>query len=143
MKRVLSFGALAVAVTLASMLAKVFAQDEDARNAPPPMPQYQLRAEVPEGDRLDTPATGAELYSNRCGYCHLPGGMGTNMLTVQRMKLGEPPENGLLVNRKDLEPAYIKAVVRAGKGAMPRLTPVDVTDSELEKIAAYLAGDRK
>jgi len=29
-------------------------------------------------------------------------------------------------------------VARMGKGAMPRQTRVDVTDAELEKIAAYL-----
>jgi mono/diheme cytochrome c family protein len=111
-----------------------------AQDGPPPFPLYQLREEVAEGDRLDSQATGAELYSNRCGHCHLPNGMGTNMLTVQRMRLGESPEKGLLVNRDDLVAAYVKSVVRAGKGAMPRLTAVDVTDSELELIAAYLDG---
>ena len=49
-------------------------------------------------------------------------------------------EKGLLVNRDDLVAGYVKSVVRAGKGAMPRLTAVDVTDSELELIAAYLDG---
>lgn len=104
------------------------------------MPLYRMRAEVPEGDRLDTEVAGDVLYSNRCGACHLEGGMGTNLLTVQRLRLGEPPENGLLTNRSDLEPAYVKTVVRAGKVAMPRLTRVEVTDAELQKIAEFLAG---
>ena len=65
--------------------------------------------------------------------------MGTNLITKQRMALGEPPENGLLTNRKDLTVDYVKSVVRMGKVAMPRQTRVDVTDAELDAIAAYLA----
>jgi mono/diheme cytochrome c family protein len=64
--------------------------------------------------------------------------MGTNMLTKQRMMLGEPPENGLLANRKDLTQTYVKVVVRRGRQAMPGLTRVEVTDAELAAIAAYL-----
>jgi len=54
------------------------------------------------------------------------------------MAAGEPPESGLLANRKDLTRTYVKAVVRRGKLAMPALTRVDVTDSELDAVAAYL-----
>jgi mono/diheme cytochrome c family protein len=107
--------------------------------APPPMPPYQTRAPLPEGDRLGAEKDGAALFSNRCGACHLFGGMGTNLLTKERVAAGEPPQNGLLTNRKDLAPAYIKIVVRQGKLAMPRLTRVDVTDTELDAIARYLA----
>ena len=45
---------------------------------------------------------------------------------------------GLLANRDDLTADYVKSVVRMGKNAMPRQTRVDVTDAELDKIAAYL-----
>jgi hypothetical protein len=64
--------------------------------------------------------------------------MGTNLLTKQRISMGEPPENGLLVNRKDLNADYVMQVVRQGKIAMPRLSRVEVTDSELKAIALYL-----
>ncbi|AMO71236.1 c-type cytochrome [Sphingorhabdus sp. M41] len=106
---------------------------------PPPPPPYQMRAELPPGDRLTAGKSGADLFSNRCGSCHLAGGMGTNLLTVQRMKAGEPPETGLLTNRTDLTADYIKAVVRDGKMAMPRISRVEATDAELDAIAKYLA----
>jgi mono/diheme cytochrome c family protein len=109
-----------------------------AKGAPPPLPPYQVRAELPSGDRLASGKSGEALFSNRCGTCHLAGGMGTNLLTKQRMMAGEPPETGLLANRKDLMPDYVKSVVRQGKMAMPRLSRVDVTDAELDSIAAYL-----
>jgi mono/diheme cytochrome c family protein len=93
---------------------------------------------MPPGDRLAIGKDGAALYSHLCGACHLTGGMGTNMLTRQRVMLGEPAENGLLTNRTDLTQAYVKIVVRHGRMAMPGLTRVEVTDAELDAIAAYL-----
>jgi hypothetical protein len=64
--------------------------------------------------------------------------MGTNLLTKQMMMAKRPPTDGLLANRTDLTADYVKGVVRQGKLAMPRLTKVDVTDADLDAIAAYL-----
>lgn len=105
---------------------------------PPAFLLYQTRAEDPAGDRLSSGRDGAALFSHHCGYCHLVGGMGTNLLTKQRVAAGEPPEMGLLTNRKDLTAGYVSAVVRAGKNAMPRQTKVDITDAELTSVATYL-----
>ena len=105
---------------------------------PPPPAPHQVRAQLASGDRLKTGMDGKDLFSNRCGACHLPWGMGTNLLTKQQIAAGNPPEKGLLANRDDLTADYVKTVVRMGKNAMPRQTRVDVTDAELEKIAAFL-----
>lgn len=124
------------AMTMASALA-----------APPPPtltgplpgpPPYQMRAPLPAGDRLAGGKEGAALFSNLCGACHLAGGMGTNLLTKQRVILREPPESGLLENRQDLTQNYVKIIVRRGRMAMPSLTRVEVTDAELDAIAVYL-----
>jgi cytochrome c553 len=109
-----------------------------AKGGPPPIPPYQMRAKLGDGNRLAATGDGEAIFSNRCGSCHLAGGMGTNLLTKQRMALGEPPENGLLANRKDLTADYVTQVVRHGKMAMPRISRVEVTDSELKAIAAFL-----
>ena len=105
---------------------------------PPPLPPYQMRAQIGDGDRLKPSATGEALFSNHCGACHLAAGMGTNLITAQQVAAGQPPEKGLLVNRDDLTADYVKAVVRNGKLAMPRQTRVDITDAELDKVAAFL-----
>lgn len=110
---------------------------------PPPgppmmMPPYMLRPEAPAGDRLKPGGDGKVLFEVHCGYCHLLGGMGSNLLTKQRMMMGETPDKGLLVNRTDLTADYVKSVVRMGKGAMPAQTRVDVTDAELQAVAKYL-----
>lgn len=105
---------------------------------PPPMPPYMMRPVAPEGDRLKPGRDGKTVFEAQCGYCHLVGGMGTNLLTKQQMMAGNPPEKGLLANREDLTRDYVKAVVRMGKGAMPQQTKVDLTDAELDAVAAYL-----
>jgi mono/diheme cytochrome c family protein len=105
---------------------------------PPPIPPYQMRAEAPAGDRLAAGRDGEALFQNRCGACHLAGGMGTNLLIKQRIAAGEPPETALLTKRTDLTADYVKSVARMGKAAMPPQTRVDITDAELDSIAAYL-----
>ncbi len=121
-------------------VASVAVADEPAKPSGPPPgpPPYQMRAQLPAGDRLAGGRDGAALYSNRCGACHLVGGMGTNLLTKQRVALGEPPGQGLLTNRTDLTRTYVKHVVRQGKLAMPPLSRVEITDAELDAIAALL-----
>jgi mono/diheme cytochrome c family protein len=117
------------------------APDQAAKGPPGgplPIPPYQVRAELPAGNRLVSVGTGADLFSSRCGACHLAGGMGSNLLTKQMIAAKRPPSDGLLANRTDLTPDYVQSVVRNGKMAMPRLTRVDVTDAELTAIAAYL-----
>lgn len=136
MKRALALCALA-------LLAACGKADESPAakapaGGPPPIPPYQMRAELPSGNRLASGRDGKALFEHQCGACHLLGGMGTNLLTKQRLALGEPPEMGLLTNRKDLTPEYVKQVVRMGKNAMPPQTKVDLTDAELASVAAYL-----
>ena len=114
------------------------AKSDPANAGPPPMPPYIMREAMPAGDRQSAGRDGAALFSNRCGTCHLAGGMGTNLLTKQRIAAGQPPASGMLANRTDLTADYVKRVVRSGKVAMPPLSRVEVTDAELDAIAAYL-----
>jgi cytochrome c5 len=109
-----------------------------AMKGPPPPPPYQMRPAAPSGNRLAAGGDGKALFEYHCGYCHLTGGMGTNLLTKQRLALGEPPEKGMLSNRTDLTADYVKTVVRKGKNAMPGQTRVDITDGELDAVALYL-----
>ena len=132
------------AVILALMLGSaVYAQSQkaaaSAAPAGPPVLPYQMRMPMPARDRLLVGRDGAALFSHHCGYCHLAGGMGTNLLTKQMIAAGQPPQMALLANRTDLDADYVKSVVRMGKVAMPRISRAEVTDAELDAIAAYLA----
>lgn len=128
---------LALLALLAACDQKPAAPDV-AKGGPPPIPPYQMRAVNPAGDRLAAGRDGKALFEVHCGYCHLAGGMGTNLLVKQRLAAGASPETALLSARTDLTPDYVRQVVRMGKNAMPQQTKVDITDAELDSVAAYL-----
>jgi mono/diheme cytochrome c family protein len=130
--------ALLIAVLAIAACKPAAEPQASGKSEKPPMPLYQMRAVAPAGDRLAAGRDGAALFSNRCGSCHLTMGMGTNLLTKQMIAAGRPPSDALLANRQDLTADYVKAVARSGKNAMPRLSRVEVTDPELDSIAAFL-----
>jgi mono/diheme cytochrome c family protein len=76
---------------------------------------------------------GNRLFHARCGYCHLAGGTGTYMLG---RRLGK--ERALLESRTDLTSEYIRKITRVGLNTMPRHNRIELPDSELDLIAAYL-----
>jgi mono/diheme cytochrome c family protein len=78
-------------------------------------------------------AEGKALFNARCGYCHLAGGTGTLMLG---RRLGK--DKALLASRTNLSVEYIKKITRVGINSMPPHTRIEVPDSELDLIAAYL-----
>lgn len=119
------------------------AKEAEGPGGVPVFPPYQYRTAQQAGDRLAAGRDAKAAFEHACGYCHLPGGMGSNLLTKQMLMMKRPPSDGVLTNRKDLSAAYVKAVVRNGKGAMPPQTRVDLTDAELNVVAAYLAKGRK
>jgi cytochrome c len=142
MKRALILSAFALTAVVSLSACNLIKKGEDkAEQGPPaggpPPPPYQMRAEVADTDRLKPTSEGAALFSHRCGACHLTFGMGSNLLAARQAAAGQKPVP-LLADRTDLAADYVKAVARNGKGAMPRQTRVDVTDAELDKIAAYL-----
>jgi len=94
------------------------------------MPRHAVAGTTAEEASL----TGAQLFAAKCGMCHRAGGMGTGLL-ARRPNGG----TGLLEERGDLQSAFVIAVVRNGTGNMPRIARGEVTDSQLSRIAAYLA----
>lgn len=82
----------------------------------------------------NTPAEGKDLFTHRCGMCHQTNGMGVGILA---RRPGDTSK-GLLEARSDLSAAVVKVVVRSGIGNMPRIARGEVSDPELEAIAAYL-----
>jgi mono/diheme cytochrome c family protein len=84
-----------------------------------------------------TPAAseGEQLFSETCARCHRAGGMGTGILSRRKGIAAD----GQLEKREDLVASFIKVVVRAGTGNMPRISRAEVSDRQLAKIADYLS----
>jgi mono/diheme cytochrome c family protein len=90
-----------------------------------------------EGAEADALARGQALYERHGGVCHREGQTGT---VVLGRRLGA--ERALLATRADLTVPYVRQVVRAGLMNMPRLTRVELPDSDLDALAAWLVRPR-
>jgi (+)-pinoresinol hydroxylase len=86
---------------------------------------------------------GRTVYQYHCTPCHGPGPgddgramlPGTAALTIKYR--GELP--ALLEERADLPAAVLRVFVRRGSWSMPPFRPTEVTDADIDDIAAYLA----
>jgi mono/diheme cytochrome c family protein len=79
---------------------------------------------------------GKQIFQHLCAECHAPGfgHPGTQQLGWTR---GE--SLSLLEKRTDLQPAYIRLVVRNGLLEMPPFRPTEINETQLQQLAAYLA----
>lgn len=88
-----------------------------------------------------TLAHGAQVFEHWCMPCHGHGDQfpGTVALGVKyQSKLP-----GALQDRTDLVPDLVKAVVRTGISVMPFFRKTEVSDADLDALAAYLAEPKK
>jgi mono/diheme cytochrome c family protein len=90
-------------------------------------------AQPARGPAPPRPQGGEALFKSRCAICH--AGMGPGVLTLAK-RLGK--DKSLIADRTDLDPGYVKGVVRRGLRSMPPLGRVEITDAELGEIAAYV-----
>ena len=91
------------------------------------------------GSTLANDPTGAQVFAKWCVHCHGLGREGHP--GTQRLLLDHGPERAHLTERPDLQPQYIKAVVRRGLKEMPSFRPVEISDTELDALSAYIRGD--
>ncbi|HEU4625048.1 MAG TPA: cytochrome c [Steroidobacteraceae bacterium] len=83
-----------------------------------------------------TSADGKALYHEKCAMCHDKTGMGTGLLA----RRSTTPE---LLQRIDLDAAFVVQAARAGIGNMPAIPRGEVSDRQLQAIAEYLAQPEK
>ena len=89
---------------------------------------------------------GQEVFELWCSSCHKPLGplvasvAGTTAL-ARKYKGSDTP--AALEQRTDLTPDLIKSVVRHGLKSMPFFRKTEVSDSDLDALAAYLSHSNK
>jgi mono/diheme cytochrome c family protein len=93
---------------------------------------------------------GQEVFGQRCAACHspipapiygpafLPPMPGTQALAARYR--GELP--AALEERTDLQAVYIRTVVRNGYVSMPFFRPTELSEEDLDALAAYLTRER-
>jgi mono/diheme cytochrome c family protein len=84
---------------------------------------------------------GQEVYQYWCWNCHGSGAgkPGTEALRA-KYKDARPAD---LEQRTDLAPSVIKTFVRKGVSIMPIFRKTEISDADLEALAAYLARNAK
>ena len=80
---------------------------------------------------------GRKLFQSTCIHCHGERVWGTFAL---ERRLG--PDRGLLEKRTDLVAPFVTSVVRKGLGSMPAYRRTELTDADVDAIAAYLTRAR-
>lgn len=87
-------------------------------------------------------AAGKQVYEAWCVWCHGPGpgryGTGlTGTAALEAKYNGKLP--AVLDERRDLTPEVVRAYVRKGVSVMPFFRKTEITDQELDALAAYLS----
>ena len=120
-----------------------------AQEPPSPVGDYQgafpiaawSRTTAAVEDRGTSVDRGAAVFNNWCSACHSRGPQnapGTASLQVKYQ--GSVP--AALEDRRDLTPEVIKVFVRNGVAMMAPFRKVEVSDVDLDALAAYLTRTR-
>ena len=82
-------------------------------------------------------ARGSEVFQNWCAPCHAPGARHPGTQALDALYKGAKP--AALEQRTDLVPELTRAFVRTGVSVMPPFRKTEISDADLEALAAYLA----
>jgi mono/diheme cytochrome c family protein len=85
----------------------------------------------------DVPPEGKRIFDQWCWSCHGPGPDKPGTLGLDAKYGGTLP--ALLEERRDLNPALVKYFVRNGIYMMAPFRKTEITDAQLEALAAYLS----
>jgi (+)-pinoresinol hydroxylase len=113
-----------------AVAAPAFAAPKQAKT---PQPQDQPKAAQSRIER------GQEVYQKWCYPCHGPGTDKPGTVSLQQR--GQKP--AVLADRTDLTAPTIKTFVRHGVYFMPIFRKTEVSDADLDAIAAYLTRNNK
>jgi len=103
-----------------------------ARREPAPTPvQAQIQAVVPPGKML---------FEFWCLPCHGAGSGHAGTQAIER-RLGI--DHAVLMLRNGLTPEYVTTIVRNGFQMMPPFRPTEISDKDLQELAAYVAAGGK
>jgi mono/diheme cytochrome c family protein len=86
-------------------------------------------------------AQGKQVFTYWCQQCHGPGMDKPGTVALGAKYKGKLPAE--LEKRRDLQPALVKHFVRTGVSIMPFFRKTEISDADLDALAAYLAPRRR
>ena len=83
---------------------------------------------------------GAKVFQKWCAPCHAPGitHPGTHALMAKYAGV----KSGVITEWTDITPDYVKTMVRRGISVMPHFRKTEISDAELDALAAYVTRQR-
>ena len=103
-------------------------------------------AALPEVAKMDIHASDGELgkavFGKWCAICHSAGPVYPGTIALTERYKGTDI-SGVLTERKDLDPDYVKHVIRNGIFNMPNFRKTEISDAELDALAEFLASPNK
>jgi mono/diheme cytochrome c family protein len=82
-------------------------------------------------------ARGGEVFQTWCAACHAPGPRHPGTQALEALYKGAKP--AALEQRTDLVPQLTRSFVRTGVSVMPPFRKTEISDADLDALAAYLA----
>jgi mono/diheme cytochrome c family protein len=83
---------------------------------------------------------GEKVFDYWCATCHGPGNLPGTIALQAKYKGAKP---ALLSERTDLIPPVTKTFVRKGVSIMPFFRKTEISDADLDALAAYIARNNK
>jgi mono/diheme cytochrome c family protein len=96
-----------------------------------------ISAEPAGAAKSDAHAVGQLTYEKWCAPCHAPGPDHPGTQALDALYRGSKP--GALIERADLTPPIVKQFVRKGVSVMPFFRKTEISDAELDALAAFLS----
>ena len=84
--------------------------------------------------------TAEQLFDFHCLPCHAAGpGVAGTMRLAERLG----PDQSVLLERDNLDPLYVKTVIRHGLFMMAPFRPAEISDAELQALSDFVASKGK
>jgi mono/diheme cytochrome c family protein len=123
---------------LLALVAAGIASSSAALAQEPPFPIAAWSRTTASAEDTGSPKErGAAVFSNWCSACHSRGPQNApGTASLQNKYQGSVP--AALQDRRDLTPDLVKFFVRNGVAMMAPLRKTEVSDADLDALAAYL-----
>ena len=121
----------------AVLMLSLAACSDKHEQAPPKTGAAATAPAAPQVETATTPTrSGRELFNYWCLPCH---GAGPGHAGTQRLARRLGADQSVLLQRHNLPAEYVQHVVRNGFQMMPPFRYTEISDQELQAIAAYVS----
>jgi (+)-pinoresinol hydroxylase len=91
------------------------------------------------GPAASVNAPGRVVYEKWCAPCHAPGIVHPGTHALMSKYPNSSRASGIITEWTDLPASYVRFMVRHGMSVMPQFRKTEISDAELNDLAAYVS----